>query len=189
MYPPQPEQADVSSRFHGVRRFRAHHRRPRRNGRSLDRRPARDRLHGRPRARGWRPRRLRDPRARHRYARAGRARPPSPGRSRGRDSPHGRFGVRARRRGRRDALAAGARAATGGDIVVGALVVVNAVGNVVDASGKILAGARGPDGAYVDALSHLAGGGTPFGAREAGTPTAAAGRNTTLAVVATNATL
>ncbi|PYO43088.1 MAG: peptidase S58 [Gemmatimonadetes bacterium] len=83
----------------------------------------------------------------------------------------------------------GTWAATGGDIVVGALVVVNAVGNVVDASGKILAGARGPDGAYVDALSHLAGGGTPFGAREAGTPTAAAGRNTTLAVVATNATL
>src|SRR5438552_18595011 len=63
----------------------------------------------------------------------------------------------------------GTWAATGGDIVVGALVVVNAVGNVVDASGKILAGARGPDGAYVDAPSPLAGGGTPFGAREAGT--------------------
>src|SRR5207244_3271882 len=47
----------------------------------------------------------------------------------------------------------------------------------------------GPAGAYVDALSHLAGGGRPFGAREAGTPTAAAGLNTTLAVVATNATL
>src|SRR5947209_11653029 len=58
----------------------------------------------------------------------------------------------------------GTWAATGGDIVVGALVVVNAVGNVVDASGKILAGARGPGGAYVDALSHLAGGGPPVGA-------------------------
>ena len=81
----------------------------------------------------------------------------------------------------------GTWAATGGDIVVGALVVVNAVGNVVDGSGRILAGARGADGAYVDALTHLASGGTPFGAR--GAPTAAGGRNTTLAVVATNATL
>src|SRR5439155_735129 len=37
----------------------------------------------------------------------------------------------------------GTWAATGGDIVVGALVVVNAVGNVVDASGKIRGLARG----------------------------------------------
>src|SRR5947209_18727633 len=58
----------------------------------------------------------------------------------------------------------GTWAASGGDIGVGALVVVNAVGNVVDASGKILAGGRGPGGAYVDALSHLAGGGPPVGA-------------------------
>ena len=75
----------------------------------------------------------------------------------------------------------------GGDIVVGALVVVNAVGNVVDGSGKILAGARGADGTYVDALRHLADGGSPFGARP--TPAAGVGRNTTLAVVATNAML
>ena len=81
----------------------------------------------------------------------------------------------------------GTWAASGGDIVVGALVVVNAVGNVVDGSGRILAGARGADGAYVDALTHLGGGGMPFGARP--TPTPASGRNTTLAVVATNATL
>jgi L-aminopeptidase/D-esterase-like protein len=82
----------------------------------------------------------------------------------------------------------GTWSATGGgsDIIVGALVVVNAVGNVIDGSGKILAGARGPDGALVDALSHLASGASPFGAQP---PNAASGRNTTLAVIATNATL
>ena len=75
----------------------------------------------------------------------------------------------------------GSWAASGGDIVVGALVVLNAVGNILDGSGAILAGARGADGTYVDALAHFARGGAPFGA--------VAGRNTTLAVVATNATL
>ena len=74
----------------------------------------------------------------------------------------------------------------GGDIVVGALVVVNAVGNIVDGSGKILAGARGPDGTLVDALAHLASGASPFGAQATNS---ASGRNTTLAVIATNATL
>src|SRR5690242_13821185 len=39
----------------------------------------------------------------------------------------------------------GSWAASGGDIVVGALVVLNAVGNILDGSGAILAGARGPD--------------------------------------------
>lgn len=72
----------------------------------------------------------------------------------------------------------GTWAARGGDIVVGALVVLNAVGNILDRSGGILAGARGPDGAFVDALAHFANGGAPFAAR-----------NTTLAVVATNAAL
>src|SRR5881398_4042532 len=61
------------------------------------------------------------------------------------------------------------------DIVVGALVVVNAVGDILDGSGSILAGARGPDGRFADALEHLAAGGAPFGRA-----------NTTLAVVATN---
>jgi len=75
----------------------------------------------------------------------------------------------------------GSWAATGGDIVVGALVVLNAVGNILDGSGAILAGARGADGTYVDALAHFARGAAPFGA--------VAARNTTLAVVATNATL
>src|SRR6266576_1789928 len=72
----------------------------------------------------------------------------------------------------------GTWAATGGDIVVGALVVLNAVGNILDGSGAILAGARAADGTFVDALTHFGRGGAPF-----------ASRNTTLAVVATNATL
>jgi L-aminopeptidase/D-esterase-like protein len=78
----------------------------------------------------------------------------------------------------------GTWAVTGGDIIVGALVVVNAVGNILDGRGAILAGARGPDGQYVDALAHLGAGAAPFG-RGADS----AGRNTTLAVVATNAAL
>src|SRR5438067_2021362 len=40
----------------------------------------------------------------------------------------------------------GTWAAHAGDVVVGALVVLNAVGNVLDANGRILAGARGADG-------------------------------------------
>jgi L-aminopeptidase/D-esterase-like protein len=75
----------------------------------------------------------------------------------------------------------GTAAARGGGIVVGALVVVNAVGDVRDRAGRIIAGARGPDGAFVDALQYLASGGAPFGA--------APGQNTTLTVVATNADL
>src|SRR5439155_352248 len=86
----------------------------------------------------------------------------------------------------------GTWATRAGDVVVGALVVLNAVGNVVDASGQILAGARGADGKPVEALRYLAQGGTPFGAlsRSGGAGGAGgAGRNTTLAVVATNAQL
>src|SRR5438094_10313226 len=75
----------------------------------------------------------------------------------------------------------GSWAASGGDIVVGALVVLNAVGNILDGAGAILAGARGADGKFVDALAHFARGGAPF--------SAVAARNTTLAVVATNAAL
>jgi len=57
-------------------------------------------------------------------------------------------------------------------------VVVNAVGDILDRSGSIVAGARGPDGRFADALEHFAAGGAPFGRA-----------NTTLAVVATNAAL
>ena len=73
----------------------------------------------------------------------------------------------------------GTAAASAGELVVGALVVVNAVGDVVDGSGRILAGARGPDGAFADGLAYFAQGGAPFGTA----------RHTTLAVVATNAAL
>src|SRR5437667_4358420 len=76
----------------------------------------------------------------------------------------------------------GTWAARAGDVVVGALVVLNAVGNVLDANGRVLAGARGADGRFVDALGYLAQGGAPF-AR------GGAGQNTTRAVVGTNARL
>src|SRR5205809_83222 len=75
----------------------------------------------------------------------------------------------------------GSWAATGGDIVVGALVVLNAVGNILDDSGAILAGARGAAGKFVDALAHFGRGGAPFGVGKA--------RNTTLAVLAPKASL
>src|SRR5437879_6450845 len=74
----------------------------------------------------------------------------------------------------------GTWAVRAGDVVVGALVVANAVGNVLDGAGRVLAGARGPDGKLVDALGYLAEGGAPLGG---------ATRHTTLAVVATNAAL
>jgi L-aminopeptidase/D-esterase-like protein len=66
--------------------------------------------------------------------------------------------------------------------IVGALAVTNAVGNVVDREGAILAGARDPTGGFVDAVAMLLGGPPPG-------PVPPAGANTTLAVVATDATL
>ena len=77
----------------------------------------------------------------------------------------------------------GTWAARAGDAVLGALVVVNAVGDVRDASGNILAGARGERDEFLDSQAYLARGGAPFGA---GPPSP---HNTTLAVVATNLTL
>jgi len=82
----------------------------------------------------------------------------------------------------------GSWAARAGEVVVGALVVVNAVGDVRDGQGRILAGAResgGRSGArtFLDGQRYLARGGTPFG------DAARAVRNTTLAVVATTAAL
>jgi len=69
-----------------------------------------------------------------------------------------------------------------GDLIVGALVVVNAFGDVRDAQGAIIAGAR-HDSWFLDARRYLAGGGAPFGSL------AQRGANTTLVVVATNADL
>jgi L-aminopeptidase/D-esterase-like protein len=77
----------------------------------------------------------------------------------------------------------GSWAVKAGEVVVGALVVVNAVGDVRDARGGILAGARGERGEFLDCQRYLAEGGSPFGAGPA------AVNNTTLAIVATNASL
>ena len=67
-------------------------------------------------------------------------------------------------------------------LVVAALVAVNAVGDVIDpATGRVVAGVRTEDGTTLaDARVLLRGGGQPGGA---------AGRNTTIGVVATNARL
>ena len=76
----------------------------------------------------------------------------------------------------------GTWSARGGDVVVGALAVVNAFGDVLDASGAILAGARAEGGGFARAAEYLAAGGTPGGALQAA-------HHTTLVVVATNAAL
>jgi len=66
------------------------------------------------------------------------------------------------------------------EMVIGAIVVVNAVGDVRDAHGQILAGARAPDGGFLDCARLLA--------RTSSRPPVAAptSYNTTLAVVVTN---
>ena len=78
----------------------------------------------------------------------------------------------------------GCGAASAGAVVVSALAAVNAVGDVRDAEGRIVAGARGPDGGWLDSAAFLARGDQSdnrFGDL--------AGRSTTLCVVATNAAL
>jgi L-aminopeptidase/D-esterase-like protein len=74
----------------------------------------------------------------------------------------------------------GTSAERAGEVVVGALAVVNAFGDVRDAAGTIIAGARAEGGGFVDAAAYLAAGGVPGGRF------ATAGANTTLLVVATN---
>jgi L-aminopeptidase/D-esterase-like protein len=67
-------------------------------------------------------------------------------------------------------------------LTVAALVAVNAVGDVIDPqTGRAIAGVRTPDGAAIDDIKALV--------RSGARPRAAAGGNTTLAVVATNALL
>jgi len=67
-------------------------------------------------------------------------------------------------------------------LVVGAIVVVNAVGDVIDpTTGRIVAGTRNADGTLADARAIIRGGATIAG------PTP--GENTTIGVVATNARL
>jgi L-aminopeptidase/D-esterase-like protein len=68
---------------------------------------------------------------------------------------------------------------------VGAAVVVNALGDIIDpASGKIVAGARRPGGGFMDAYQLLLGGSPGSVSQNLET---AQGTNTTLAVVATDA--
>jgi L-aminopeptidase/D-esterase-like protein len=71
-----------------------------------------------------------------------------------------------------------------GALAVGALAVVNALGDVRDATGRIVAGARADDGSFMDVERVLAQQGAALRA-----PGARAMHNTTLAVVATNALL
>ena len=67
-------------------------------------------------------------------------------------------------------------------LVVGAIVAVNATGDVIDPrTGQVVAGARGADGSLADARTLLRSG--------RGTVPARPGENTTIAVVATNARL
>lgn len=67
---------------------------------------------------------------------------------------------------------------------VGAVAVVNGLGDVLDGEGRIVAGARGQDGAFLDSAAVLRRGGLRGGMGDV-----AAGTNTTLAVVATDAPL
>lgn len=75
-----------------------------------------------------------------------------------------------------------------GDLMVGAVAVVNAFGDVRDGNGHIIAGARAPDGSFLDSARMLASGPPTFPVRPATTEHPIGG-NTTLAVVATNAAL
>jgi L-aminopeptidase/D-esterase-like protein len=74
-----------------------------------------------------------------------------------------------------------------GDVVIGALAVVNAAGDVLDwRSGRIVAGARRPDGSFADSVEVMRGIVT---GNRGGLVEDPALRSTTLAVVATNVTL
>ena len=70
-----------------------------------------------------------------------------------------------------------------GGAVVGALAVVNALGDVYGHDGRVLAGARSPDGSFAEAVRMLLQGG--LGAP----PPPLAGSNSTIAVIATDAAL
>lgn len=67
-------------------------------------------------------------------------------------------------------------------VIVCAIAVVNAFGDVRDASGAIIAGARRPDGTWLDSEAFIA-----RGADDATQFSDVAGRNTTLCVVSANA--
>lgn len=105
-------------------------------------------------------------------------------------------------RGAAEAMPGGVGTASvvGSGYTVGALAVVNALGDVLDEHGRILAGTRGPDGAFLDSarLAREGGGavngpdtGAAPGPGPTGGPTGGPrpGTNTTLCVVATDAPL
>jgi L-aminopeptidase/D-esterase-like protein len=75
-----------------------------------------------------------------------------------------------------------------GDVVVGAIAVVNAFGDVTDAQGGILAGARKASGGFANSAAYLAKGGMTAGALSPPYRTSASS-NTTLVVIATNVQL
>ena len=77
----------------------------------------------------------------------------------------------------------GVASVTAGGTVVCAAAVVNAVGDVRDAEGRIIAGARGEDGAFLDSAALLTRAATPPRFGKLGQ------HNTTLCVVATNVRL
>lgn len=84
----------------------------------------------------------------------------------------------------------GTSSAAIGPYTVGALAVVNALGDVRDADGRIIAGARDASGAFVDAEAGLRAVWPEVAAPgQPDPPGPVAGTNTTLAVVATNAPL
>jgi L-aminopeptidase/D-esterase-like protein len=74
------------------------------------------------------------------------------------------------------------------ELIVAAVAVVNAFGDVRDGQGNIIAGARAPDGSFVDSARMISHGPPMPMARPATSETSTTG-NTTLAVVATNAAL
>lgn len=72
-----------------------------------------------------------------------------------------------------------------GGLIVGAIVAVNAVGDIVDSrDGSTIAGPRGETGAFLDTMAGLR-----SGSRRQPQPNDAAEGNTTIGVVATNASL
>ncbi len=77
----------------------------------------------------------------------------------------------------------GCGSASAGKVEVCALAAVNSLGDVRDAEGRIIAGARGADGSWVDGAAFLARGDADDRFGEL------AGRSTTLCVVATNAAI
>jgi L-aminopeptidase/D-esterase-like protein len=79
----------------------------------------------------------------------------------------------------------GAWVVRSGEIVVGAAVVTNPVGDIRDGSGRIIAGARGDGGRFLDATTIL----TSGGPRRGDEPDAPAGMNTTIGAVMTNVRL